>query len=119
MLDDTPTPPAPLRIVKTIHTVVWVFFVGAILGVPIAAHARRFDWALGLAGLVFVEVIVLAVNRMQCPLTPIAGRYTTDRRPNFDIYLPEWIARWNKEIFGPLYLLGLVYAAARWFGVQW
>ncbi len=107
-----------LRVIKVTHTVVWAFFVGAILAVPISARLSRFDWALGLAGLVFVEVLVLAFNRMQCPLTRIAARFTADRRANFDIYLPEWIAKWNKEIFGPLYLLGLLYAAARWYGAH-
>ncbi len=111
-----PSSRVPLRIIKATHTVVWAFFVAAIIGVPISARLGRFDWALGLACLVFIEVLVLALNRMRCPLTPIAARFTADRRPNFDIYLPEWIARWNKEIFGPLFLLGLLYAAARWNG---
>jgi hypothetical protein len=30
---------------------------------------------------------------MRCPLTGIAARYTDDRRDNFDIYLPPWLAR--------------------------
>jgi hypothetical protein len=106
----------PLTVIKTVHTVVWGFFVAAIIGVPVSAQLGRFDWAWGLAGLVMVEVLVLVANRMHCPLTPMAARFTEDRRPNFDIYLPEWLARWNKEIFGPLYVLGTLYAAARWWG---
>ena len=61
--------------------------------------------AAGLAGAVLLETAVLAANRWQCPLTDIAARYTDDRRENFDIYLPLWLARYNKEIFGPLFLL--------------
>jgi hypothetical protein len=49
-------------------------------------------------------------------LTGIAARYTPDRRPNFDIYLPEWLALHNKQIFGALYVFGLVFAFARWRG---
>ncbi len=64
----------------------------------------------------FVEVLILVVNRMQCPLTAVAARYTSARRANFDIYLPEWLAGRNKEIFGSLYVLGLLYALARWKG---
>jgi hypothetical protein len=60
------------------------------------------------------EVLVLVWNGMRCPLTPVAGRFTEDRRPNFDIYLPEWLARYNKEIFGTLYAGGIVYALALW-----
>jgi hypothetical protein len=37
-----------------------------------------------------------------------------DGRDNFDIYLPEWLARYNKEIFGTLYVVGLVFALVRW-----
>jgi hypothetical protein len=59
-----------------------------------------------LAGLVLVEVLWL--NGWRCPLTDMAARYTQDRRANFDLYLPEWLARHNKEIFGPLYGVGLV-----------
>ena len=106
----------PLTVIKTLHTVVWVFFVAAIVGVPVSAHLGRFDWAWGLAGVVMVEVLVLVANRMRCPLTPMAARFTEDRRPNFDIYLPAWLARWNKEIFGSLYALGLLYAASRRWG---
>ena len=50
----------------------------------------------------------------QCPLTAIAARYTSDRRDNFDIDLPEWLARENKRIFGGLYLGGVVFAIGRW-----
>ena len=67
-----------------------------------------------LALIVLGEVVVLAINRWRCPLTPIAARYTEDRRANFDIYLPEWLARYNKEIFGSLYAVGLAWVAYLW-----
>ncbi len=38
--------------------------------------------------------------------TDLAARYTEDRRGNFDIYLPVWLARQNKTIFGTLFLAG-------------
>lgn len=60
--------------------------------------------------------MVLLVNRWSCPLTAVAARYTADRRPNFDIYLPEWLARYNKEVFGTLFVAGLLYSLARWQG---
>ena len=60
--------------------------------------------------------MILALNRWHCPLTPIAARYTDNRRANFDIYLPEWLARLNKQIFGPLYVAALLYTWARWCG---
>ena len=56
----------------------------------------------------------MALNKWSCPLTAVAARYTEDRRPNFDIYLPEWLAKYNKHIFGPLYIAGVVFALAHW-----
>jgi len=54
------------------------------------------------------------LNRWRCPLTAVAARYTDDRRANFDMYLPEWLARYNKQIFGPLYALGVAYLVMRY-----
>ena len=111
-----PPPDAGPRLlaIKLLHTVVWAGFVACILGVPVTAARGRFDLAVLFAVVVFGEVVVLGLNRWTCPLTPVAARYTEDRRPNFDIFLPEWLARYNKHIFGPLYVLGLVYLAVAW-----
>ena len=103
-----------LRAIKLVHTLAWAFFVAAIVAVPLAAWRNRFGWALVAAIVVAVEVAVIAFNGMKCPLTPIAARYTDDRRDNFDIYLPLFVARYNKEIFGTLYVAGLVFALVRW-----
>jgi hypothetical protein len=74
----------------------------------------RFGLAATFAAIVAVEVAVLLLNRLSCPLTNVAAQYTDDRRANFDIYLPEWLARNNKIIFGSLYLLALLFLWARW-----
>jgi hypothetical protein len=103
-----------LRAIKLLHTLVWAVFAGCIVAIPVLALQGRFRLAAILALVVLGEVVVLAVNRWRCPLTPIAARYTEDRRANFDIYLPEWLARYNKEIFGPLYLAGVVLLVVRW-----
>lgn len=103
-----------LRLIKLVHTVVWAGFAGCIVAIPVLTLQGCFRVAAILALVVLGEVLVLALNRWRCPLTPIAARYTDDRRANFDIYLPEWLARYNKEIFGPLYLAGVVLLAVRW-----
>jgi hypothetical protein len=99
--------------IKLLHTAAWVFFVASIIGVWVSAWDARFTWFLVCVGIVMVEVLILLFNGMQCPLTPIAARYTTDRRPNFDIYLPEWLAKHNKTIFGSLFVLGMLYGVVR------
>jgi hypothetical protein len=106
--------PTPLRAVKLIHTVIWAFFVACILAIPVCAARGRFGLGAAFAGAVAVEVMALAVNGMRCPLTDVAARYGKESSANFDIYLPEWLARRNKEVFGPAYVAGLVYLVARW-----
>ena len=93
---------------------VWALFAGAILAIPVFAGYGQFNWVVMLTTLVMVEVIVLARNGLRCPLTDIAARYTRDRRANFDIYLPLWLATWNKQLFGALFVSGLVFAFAQW-----
>jgi len=105
---------AALRTVKLLHTVAWAFFAGCILLVPLAAWQRRFDFALVLIMIVTVEVAVLVWNRFKCPLTDVAARYTDDRRDNFDIYLPLWLARYNKHIFGSLFAAGVLFTLIQW-----
>ena len=105
-----------LHRIRLLHTFVWAGFAGCILAVPVFTLQGRFRAAALLALIVLGEVVVLAVNRWRCPLTPIAARYTQDRRANFDIYLPEWLARHNKQIFGPLYVAGVVWLVVRWMG---
>lgn len=106
--------PGRLRLVKSAHTLAWAFFVACIGAIPVLAWTRRFAAALALIGIVSMEVAVIAVNGWRCPLTAVAARYTQDRRANFDIYLPEWLARYNKEIFGPLFGAGIVVTFVLW-----
>ena len=108
--------PASLRAVKAIHTLAWIFFVSCILAIPVFAWQRQFGWAAALIGVVFVEVLVIVLNDWRCPLTGVAARYTDDRRANFDIYLPEWLARNNKLIFGSLFFAGVGFTLLRWRG---
>lgn len=103
-----------LKTIKLAHTVVWAFLAACVLAIPLASWAGEHRWAAWLAGIIAVETVVLALNRGRCPLTGVAARYTKDRRDNFDIYLPAWLARYNKHIFGTLYLLGVAFALFRW-----
>lgn len=100
--------------IKLFHTAIWLFFAGCIVAIPFAGARRQFRLAAFLTGLVLVECAVLAMNRGRCPLTDLAGRYTGDRTDNFDIYLPLWLARRNKTIFGTLFAIGELFVLWRW-----
>jgi hypothetical protein len=94
---------ASLQTVKLVHTLVW-------------AWRNDLRAAMILIVIVALEVLVLVANRFRCPLTSIAARYTKDRKDNFDIYLPLWVARYNKQIFGSLYVAGIFYTLVQWKG---
>ncbi|MCA9574246.1 MAG: hypothetical protein H6726_02855 [Sandaracinaceae bacterium] len=104
--------------VKVLHTAIWVVLAGAIVALPVVALVGLYTWGFAIVGLVLLETLVLLVNRWRCPLTLVAERYTTDRSANFDIFLPERLARWNKEIFGTLFLVGVVTLVLRWRGAM-
>ncbi len=118
-----PQLPAPstetrlLKFVKVAHTLVWGFFAACIVPIPIVSLLGEHSAAGWLAAVVLIEVVVLACNDMSCPLTAVAARYTADRRPNFDIYMPAWLAKYNKVIFGTLYVAGATFALGRWLSV--
>jgi hypothetical protein len=103
-----------LTIIKVAHTLAWAVFVAAIFAIPVASLREEHTIALELCGVIAAEVTVLIITSWRCPLTYLAARYTRDRHHNFDIYLPEWLARYNKEIFGTLYAVFLVFALVRW-----
>jgi hypothetical protein len=108
------SPSTALQVVKIVHTLAWVFFAGCIVAIPFATYAGDFFASCVLIAIVLVEVLVLIVNRWRCPLTDVAARYTADRRDNFDIFLPELLARHNKLIFGSLFVAALVYTLIAW-----
>jgi hypothetical protein len=101
------TPHLTLSFVKLLHTLVWALLAGCVIAIPVFAWFDHDAEAVALILVVLVEVLVLIVNGGHCPLTAVSARYTLDRRDNFDIYLPEWLARYNKLIFGSIYLFGV------------
>ncbi len=100
--------------IKLLHTAIWMFFAGCIVAIPIAAASRQLHRAGVLTCLVLLECAVLTLNRGRCPLTDVAGRYTGERADNFDIYLPRWLARYNKTIFGTLFVIGELFLLRQW-----
>ncbi len=100
--------------IRMVHTIAWAVFASAIVAIPLVTWLGSLRSALWLSLLVWVEILILAANRLRCPLTGVAERYTKDRSDNFDIFLPAWLARYNKLIFGSLFAIGEVYLLWRW-----
>jgi len=92
--------------IKLLHTIIWALLAGCIAALPVTGLKRRFNWSLLLTVIILIDCGVLALNRGRCPMTSLAANFTSDRADNFDIYLPVWLARYNKQIFGSLFILG-------------
>ena len=100
--------------IKLIHTVIWLFFVIIIfyiLYAGITDQITLFTWIA--IGLVVLEGIVLMLCNMFCPLTIVARKYSDSQKDNFDIFLPNWLARHNKTIFTTIYLIGVLIVLLR------
>ena len=103
-----------LLTIKLFHTIIWIFFVlviGYILYSGITNRVTTYTW-LGIA-LILGEGLVLVIFKMFCPLTLMARKYSNSSKENFDIFLPNWLAKHNKLIFTSIFIVGLVLVVAR------
>lgn len=101
-------PKDKLLLIKIVHTVIWALFVGVIFYIlysGIMGRITTFTW-IGM-GIIVGEGLVLLLFKMFCPLTVLARKYSDSDRHNFDIFLPEWLAKYNKVIFTSIFLLGV------------
>ncbi|MGB5360877.1 MAG: hypothetical protein WBN27_13120 [Eudoraea sp.] len=106
--------PNKLLAIKLIHTLIWMFFVAVIFYVlysGITGTINTYTW-LGI-WIVIGEGIVLLLFKMFCPLTVLARKYSDSQKDNFDIFLPNWLAKHNKLIFTTIFLIGLVLVVIR------
>lgn len=102
-------PSKQLIYIKLIHTIIWIFFASIIffiLWCGIFDKITIYTWIS--IGLVLLEALTLLVFNWFCPLTLIARKYSNSTKDNFDIYLPNWIAKYNKLIFTSIFLIALL-----------
>ena len=86
--------------VKIIHTIIWLCFNVVIFYLAYAVILNRIDKLVWICvGLIILEGIVLLAFKGVCPLTIIARKYSASTKANFDIYLPIWLAKYNKMIY--------------------
>lgn len=98
-----------LSVIKIIHTIIWFIMATASFYILYAGIFKIFDiWLYISIGLLVLETIVLIINKWTCPLTPMAMKHTENRADNFDIYLPLFVAKYNKQIFGAIFVIGLL-----------
>jgi hypothetical protein len=98
-----------LIIVKAFHTLVWIFFNVVIFYLLYAVIVDQIDtWVWICLSLIVVEGLVLLVLKNICPITIVARNYSQSDQANFDIYLPNWLAKYNKQIYSGIVLITVV-----------
>lgn len=95
-----------LIIIKSVHTFIWLFFNAVIFYMLYAVIASKLDRWLWIGyGLVAMEGLTLVLFKFYCPLTVLARKYSSSTRDNFDIYLPNWLARYTKLIYSSIMII--------------
>lgn len=103
-----------LLLIKIIHTLVWFFFNAVIFYLFYAVISNKIDkWVWIGLGFFAVEGIILLLFKMMCPLTIIARKYSNSSQDNFDIFLPNWLAKNNKLIYTIILAIVLIMLAYR------
>ncbi|MGM0391382.1 MAG: hypothetical protein ACQEQB_06520 [Bacteroidota bacterium] len=103
-----------LMAIKLLHTLVWLFFVFIIFYIVYSGITNQITFFTWIAiGLVVGEGLVLLIFKMFCPLTLIARKYSNSKKENFDIFLPNWLAKYNKLIFTSIFIFGVVLVIIR------
>lgn len=100
--------------IKAIHSVIWFIMAVAIMytlysGITGKINAITY-WSIFL---IVFEIVTLLINKWTCPLTNIARNIKSDWQDGDDIFLPTWLAMNNKQIFGTLFILGVVLVILR------
>jgi cbb3-type cytochrome oxidase subunit 1 len=95
--------------IKILHTLIWIGFNCIILYLIYAVAINRIGAGVWICiGLIVLEGIILLIFKMNCPLTRIARKYSRSLQPNFDIFLPNWLALNNKVIYTSIFAATMV-----------
>jgi hypothetical protein len=96
------------HLIKLVHTLIWGIFVAVLFYILYSAITDTitiYTW-IGIV-LILVEGLVILIFKMSCPLTFVARKYSDSQKYNFDIFLPVWLAKYNKLIFASFFIVGL------------
>jgi len=101
-----------LFFIKLLHTLIWVFYNVVIFYLLYAVWANKIDrWVWICITLVLAEGLILLIFKRICPITLVARKYSNSRKDNFDIFLPNWLAKYNKLIYTSIFVIALLVLA--------
>jgi hypothetical protein len=99
--------------IKITHTAIWIFFNVVLFYMAYAVMVNKIDRFVWIGiGLILLEGTVLLIFNKMCPLTIMARKYSGSAKDNFDIYLPNWLAKYNKLIYTTFFIIivcGIIY----------
>ena len=94
-----------LTTIKIIHTAIWLFMNVVIFYLLYAAISNKINkWVWICFGIIALEGLVLLIFKGICPLTLVARKYSDSSKDNFDIFLPDWLAKYNKLIYTTIFV---------------
>lgn len=86
--------------IKILHTAIWIFFNVVIFYLVYAVIINKIDFLVWIClALIAIEGLILFLFKNVCPVTIVAKKYSDSDKENFDIYLPNWLAKYNKQIY--------------------
>jgi len=95
-----------LTLIKSIHTLIWIFFNVVIFYMLYAAIANKLDHWLWIGyGFITLEGLILLTFKSHCPLNLLARKYSSSTQDNFDIYLPRRLAKYTKLIYTTIFAI--------------
>src|SRR6266446_6184635 len=99
---------SPLFIIKLAHSIVWLILVTTTFYIFYSGLFNRITIYTWIAiATIIGEGIVLLSLKWTCPLTIMARKYSDSQKDNFDIFLPNWLAKHNKTIFTTMFIAGI------------
>ena len=98
-----------LTLLRSLHTIIWVFYNIVIFYLLYAVIVNKIDrWVWICLGLIVLEGLILLVFKSFCPITVVARKYSDSEKDNFDIYLPNWLAKYNKRIYTSIVMIAVI-----------
>ena len=103
-----------LLALKIVHTTIWAFYASILVYMYYLVFLKKIDFTFWIAVfLVLLEATILLICEWKCPLTVYMERYVEKSDVGFDIFLPQWMAKYNKIGYSTLFVLCLILAIYR------
>ncbi|SPF42549.1 conserved membrane hypothetical protein [Candidatus Desulfosporosinus infrequens] len=103
-----------LLALKIVHTTIWVFYVSILVYMYYLVFLNKIDYTFWIAVFsVCLEATIVLIFGWKCPLTVYMERYVEKNEVCSDIFLPQWLAKYNKNGYSILFFLCLILAIYR------